>query len=530
MKRYYRQALLVFLTTLSFGCARKNFFAKTPVADPAVYQQLKEAPASVDSVTIQAGKHYKRSGFHNLFWGWHNRALWTAPVTVPVLDIEKEKGGLEIEKLGGGFQTTSLTLVDKNGFSYALRSLDKDPVEVLPKIWRKTFVANIIRDQTSAINPYGAFIIPPMAEAAAIPHSNPKLVYVHPSDNSFDEHQKLFSDKVFLIEEKYTNDKSITPEMGNAKDIVGSEKMLNNRFGKNSHFIDQKAFAKARLFDLFINDWDRHEGQWDWIEYKEDDETIYRPIPKDRDNSFYKFEDGLIPWLFSRNWAIRKFESFDDEYEDVYALMINSKFIDERALNEVTAEEFQELAKELQQALTDEVIERAVRQYPQAAYQLVGEKTIRMLKNRRDNLDKAAQEFYKHLAKEALVAGTDEDEDFEVKRLNDEETAVTITRDSDKKQIYHRVFKHSETELITLHGLAGDDKFKVEGEVNKGIKVVIVGGLGEDEIKDTSRVKQGRKSTYVYDTKRGTELEGDRETKDKRTHDVRVHAFDREGF
>ncbi|WP_187263250.1 hypothetical protein [Pontibacter beigongshangensis] len=532
MNYTFRQlCLLLFFSTLGFGCAKKNFFSKTPILGEEQYQQVKTAaPGTIDSVTLQAGSHYQRSGFHTLFWGKHYRDVWAAPVKVKVFNMKEAKGGLEIEKLGGGMQTTSLTLVDEDGFSYALRSLDKDPVEVLPKIWRKSFVANVIRNQTSAINPYGAFILPRMAEAAGIPHSKPELVYVLPSDTTFGEYNAEFQDRLFMIEEKYTDSNSITDELGDAEDVVSSKKMINKRFNKDSHFIDQRAFAKARLFDLLINDWDRHEGQWNWAEYKEDGETVYRPIPKDRDNAFFQFDDGIITWLFSRKWAIRKFESFDVRYKDVYALMMNASFIDERALPELTSRDFAELASELQAALTDQVIEEAVRQFPDSVYKLVGESTISKLKSRRDRLPAAAHEFYRILAKEALVVGTDEEDIFEVKRLNDEETSVTVFRGSDKKQLFHRIYNRSETDQITLHGLAEDDEFEVSGEVNKGIKVKIVGGRGEDEIKDTSRVKGLRRKTVVFDTIRGTELDAGPETKDKRKSDVRVHAFDREGF
>ncbi|TXK48048.1 hypothetical protein FVR03_08435 [Pontibacter qinzhouensis] len=527
-----RQLCLFFLLSASgFGCAKKNFFSKTPILGDSQYQKVQAAaPGTIDSVTVQAGSHYKRGGFHTFFWGKHYRDIWVAPVQVQVFNMNETKGGLEIEKLGGGMQTTSLTLTDKEGFSYALRSLDKDPIGVLPKFWQKTFVADVIRNQTSAINPYGALIIPGMAKAAGIPHANPELIYVLPTDTSFGEFNDQFQDRFFMIEEKYTDDNSITDDIADAEDIVSSKKMLKKRFNKDSHFIDQRAFAKARLFDLVINDWDRHEGQWNWAEYDEDGETIYRPIPKDRDNAFYQFDDGVITWLFSRKWAIRKFESFSEDYKDVYALAMNSSFIDQRALPELTAKDFAELATELQASLSDQVIEQAVRQFPDSVYKLVGESYIRKLKNRRDKLPEAAQEFYKILAKEALVVGTDEEDIFEVKRLNDDETAVTVWRASDKKQVYHRVFNRAETDLITLYGLAEDDEFKVSGEVNKGIKVKIVGGRGEDEMKDTSQVKGLRRKTIVYDTKRGTELEAGPETKDKRTSDVRVHAFDREGF
>ena len=524
------QGLLVIALVSSGGCARKNFFAKTPVVDAAVYEQLKQSPASIDSVTIKAGKHYKRGFLHRLFWGQHYRPVWDAPVKVPVLDLGSMYGGLKFEKLGGGFQTNSMTLSDSTGFTYALRSLDKDPVAVVPEVWRKTFVANVLRDQISATNPYGALTIAPMAEAAGIPHSTPQLVYVRPNDSRFGENEARFSDKVYMLEEKFNDENTITPALGDAVDIDGSGTVLNNRYGRDDVFIDQVAFGKARLFDMLIHDWDRHEGQWEWAQYKEDGNRIYRPIPKDRDNAFYRFQDGIIPWLFSRNWGIRKFESFDDEFNDVFALTVNSKFIDDRALSKLTRQQFDSLAKELQTAITDEVIERAVQQYPDSVYELIGETTKRKLINRRNTLPKAAEEFYEILAKEVLVAGTDLEEEFEVKRLNDEETEVTVRRKSDDRVTYHRVFYRSETELITLYGLAGDDEFKVSGEAKKGIKVKIVGGRGEDEIKDSSKVGGWGKKTWVYDTKRGTELEKGPDTKDKRTSDVRVHAFDREGF
>ncbi|MBC5993253.1 hypothetical protein [Pontibacter cellulosilyticus] len=522
--------ILIALALLFTGCVRKNFYAKTPLVNPEVRQKLEQNPQSVDSVVVQAGRHYKRGFLHRIFWGKHYRPVWAAPAKVPVFDMDTTKGGLEIEKLGGGYQTTSLTLKDKNGFTYALRSVDKDPELVLPKVWRNTFVLNILRDQISAINPYGALALPPMAKAAGIPHSSPELVYVRPNDSSFGEYEDKFSDKLFTIEEKYNDKRALTPELGDAIDIVNSSEVLNKRYEEDNHFIDQLAFAKARLFDILIHDWDRHEGQWEWAEYENKKNHIYRPIPKDRDNVFYRFQDGTIPWIFSRNWAIRKFESFDDEYNDIYALMINSKFLDERALSQVTRAQFDSLAKELQTSITDDVIARGVQNFPDSVYSLVGESTQRKLINRRNKLHEAADKAYEILAKEVLVVGTDLEDEFEVNRLDDEKTEVIVKRKSDDNVIYRRTFYRSETDLITLHGLAEDDEFKISGKVNEGIKIEIYGGRGEDEIKDESEVKRGGKKTWVYDTKRGTELEAGPTTKDKRKNDVRLHAFDREGF
>lgn len=522
--------LVVLLFFLFSGCVRKNFFAKTPVADPAIRQKLETAPNTIDSVVVQAGKHYDRSSFHNLIWGKHYRPVWAAPVKVPVFEMDTTKGGLKFEKLGGGFQTTSMTLVDKKGRQYALRTLDKDPYAVLPKIWRKSFALNILRDQTSAGNPYGALVAAPLAAAAGIPHSTPELVYVRPHDSDFGDYEARFSDRLFLLENKYDSEKDVTPDLGNATDIDGSGTVLHDRFEKDDVHIDQLAFAKARLFDMLINDWDRHEGQWEWAQYDQGNERIYRPIPKDRDNAFFQFQDGLVPWLFSRNWGIRKFESFHKDFTDVKALTINSEFIDQRALPELTQQQFDSLAHVLQSRLTDQVITQAVHHFPDAVFELAGPETIAKLKSRRDQLPKAAEAFYEILAEEPLVIGTDDEERFVVQRLNDDDTEVTMYRKSDDAVIYHRIFHRFETELISLYGLSGDDEFEVSGKVGKGIKVKIVGGRGEDEIKDTSDVRGWGKKTWVYDTKRGTELEAGPTTKDKRTDGVRVHAFDREGF
>ena len=173
-----------------------------------------------------------------------------------------------------------MTLADSTGFTYALRSLDKDPVSVVPKVWQKHSSRMCCADQISAINPYAALTVAPMAQAAGIPHSSPRLFYVHPADSAFGKNTERFSDHVYMLEEKFDDENTITPLLGDAVDIDGSGTVLNNRYGQDNVFIDQLAFGKARLFDLLIHDWDRHEGQWEWAQYKKKGNRIYRPIPR----------------------------------------------------------------------------------------------------------------------------------------------------------------------------------------------------------------------------------------------------------
>lgn len=532
LRKKMQYLVLLFILVISMcGCANEDFFQEDALATEAELEG--ETPAGPDSVWVVPGRHYDRSGFHRFFWGDHNREIWDIPVKLPVFKLDSIKGGFRVVDKGGGFQTTSFELQDSAGRLWAFRSVEKDPVEVVPPFWRKTFVANILRDQMSSANPYGALIVPVLAEAVGVHHSHPKLYYVPRNDASFGAYAPDVQGKIFMLEEKYKKPPDITPDFPEAEDFVGTEKALRLRYESNIHHFDQKEFARARLLDLLVGDWDRHKGQWEWAVQKEGADTYYVPIPKDRDQVFLEMGGGLIPAIATSKLLVRKFQSYDDDFSDVKGYMINAEFVDERFLNQLTLQEWQQIANDMQAALTDDVVERAVRQLPESVYNLTGESLLHNLKSRRDLLTKAATQMYRILAEEVTVAGSDEEEHFFVNRLDNSRTEVTVRRPASNgipsKQLYHRIFYQNETEEIILRGLAGDDVFVVKGKVDKAIPLKVYGGLGEDIITDSSSVAGLKKLTRIYDTERGNELYFGSEAQDRTTRDVRVHAYDREG-
>lgn len=529
--KHCRPLLLLLGSLCLSSCAEDDFFQKDARATAAELEG--KAPASPDSVWAVAGRHYDRSGFHRFFWGDHNRALWTTPVKVPVFKLDSIYGGLAVEEKGGGFQTTSFTLRDSLGRSFALRSIDKDPMDVLSPFWQKTFVANIVRDQTSAANPFGALVVPALAEATGVYHANSGIYYVPASDTSFGVHAPAVQGKLFLLQEKFESPADLTPAFGGAVAFADSEDALLNRYEQNTHHFDQKAFARARLLDLLVGDWDRHKGQWEWAVEKRGQEHIYLPVPKDRDQVFLRMGDGLVPSIATSKFLVRKFHSFDKDFDDVKAYMINSDFLDARLLHELSLPEWREIALDMQADLTNDVIERAFRQLPEPIYEQVGQQMFANLKSRRDLLPAIAEKMYSILAEEVTIPGTDAVEQFIVNRLDDEQTEVTMHRKATTgvpaRQLYHRIFNRRETKQITLHGLAGDDTFVVKGKVDEGILVKLNGGLGEDTFTDSSSVSGWKRMTRIYDTERGNEFYFGTEAKDMTTDDVRVHAYDREG-
>ena len=528
-----RKILLLIFIVLVIGSLIKLFFFSGITHKAAVSHPFRKADEP-GYIWASAGAQYHRSRLGEFFLGQHYRPVWTTLIKAPVLDISQENGGLRVGKMGGGQQTTSLGLIAPNGQTWVLRSLDKDPVNILPPFWRRTFFANLLRDQISASHPYGALIVSKLAEAAGLFHTNPKVVFVPAADTRFGPHRAKMGNKLFLLEEKYEDSAQVWPQFKGATVLLDSREMLQNRFQSQACRIDELAFARCRLFDLFIGDWDRHEGQWNWAAFPADSGVIYKPIPKDRDQAFSRYQDGLVPWILTRDFALRKFGQFDAQLPDVADYAVNAAFIDERALNTITLTDFRTLARDLKTKLTDQAITAAVKALPVPVYKISGPALIQRLKSRRQQLEQIATDYYRLLARHVIVPGTDQREKFEVNRLPAGEIQVKIYQLKPNGRVgkmqYQRLFRDTETAEITLHGLRGDDIFTVTGKVNRSIKVNLVGGLGKDEISDLSAVATNGKSTFVYDSRKGTKITWGPTSEDKTTDDLAVHNFDREGL
>ncbi|GJM27383.1 MAG: hypothetical protein DHS20C17_00180 [Cyclobacteriaceae bacterium] len=464
--------------------------------------------------------------------GENYRKAWKAKIEVPVFDIGREKGGFEIVKRGGGQQTRSLRLEAADGYQYVLRSVEKYAEKAIPEALLSTIGADLVQDQISASHPYAAFVIPPLAKAAEVYHTNPELFYI-PDDPRFGKHRVDFANTLVLHEERPNGNMKDMPNFGRSKKIIGTPDLLEDLYDDNDNVVDQQWVLKSRLFDMFIADWDRHDDQWRWAGFKQSGGRLFRPIPRDRDQAFFVSE-GFIMNKVQRKWAMPKFQGFDQKFKYVPGFNFNARYFDRDFLNEPSLQDWISTADSLQHRLTDEVIEQAIRQWPDPIYELDGEKVIDRLKSQRSNLKEYAIEQYLFLAQAVSVRGSNKKETFLVDRLDDQRTRVRMykrTKDDDLDElIYDRTFMHDETKEVRLYGLDGDDLFIVQGSVKKGMLVRIIGGAGLDEIKDQSQVRGLRNLTKVYDTKQGNLLEVGSETKDLTSNRANVNAYNRYDF
>jgi len=487
---------------LGSGCVRRHYFQPDARVGPTAAAPL---PPAADSVLAVAGRQYdERSGLHRVFFGQHYRPVWAAPVRVPVLKLNTAApGGLKAGKPGGGYQSISMTLEGADGREYALRALDKAPDKTLPVLLRKTFLLNVIRDATSAANPYGALTVPPLAQALGVPHSHPRLVYIRPDASALGEASTRFQGKVALLEEKYDGPADRTPELAQATTFLDSDEMLKKVYMTPAAAIDQRAFLRARLLDVWLGDWDRHEGQWQWAEYKQPGGVRFQAIPKDRDQVYFRFQDGAIPWLMSRSFLVPRFQTFAPDYHNVRGLVSQAHFIDQRGLSQMRRADFQQMAAELQRRLPDTLIERAARRLPPAVYALEGPRLAVALKARRAALPQAADEFYLALNRKAVVGGTAQAERFVVRRYADStvvriEGGLQVTGQGKAAKVsfpvhFQRTYLASETKRLTLEELGGDDELDVK-TLTKGhpMPLDIYGGPGADALALSGSTKQLR--------------------------------------
>ncbi len=513
---------------------RKKLYNKPVYNKTQEQAKLNLADFSDSIVNVQLSNEYEAGKLKRWWKGANYRDLWSAKVHLPVFDIGTEKGGLKILKRGGGMQTRSIRMKNPDGKQYVLRSMNKYVERALPGNFKNTFIVNMVQDAISEAHPYSAVTVPPMADAIGVMHTNPKVVWV-PDDPRLGVYRQDLANGVYLFEERPSGKWKNLDSFGNSKDIVSTDEVIKNIYKKHGHSVDQEAVLKARLFDLLINDWDRHDDQWRWASFKKKSKTVYRPIPRDRDQVFF-VNEGVLPWLASRKWINPKFQDFGPTITNVSGLAFNARYFDRSFLTEPNLDTWLNTANTIQQQITDSVIGVALKKMPDEIYQLSGEEIKNKLISRKEKLHDYAKEYYLVLAEAVDIVGTEDRELFEANRLPNGNIDLSVIALSDKKgkekeQIYHREFSYDETKEIRLYGLGGKDKFVINGKAEKGIKVRIIGGKGNDSISDYSKINGFSKKTVVYDRKdKKNSIHKGPETKLKLSNHKEVNLYDRKQF
>jgi hypothetical protein len=442
--------------------------------------QVKDA-APGRTVEVTAGPHYKAGGLHRFFLGDDYRDLWTMPIRVEVLDLSAYAGGLRPVMRVGGQETKGLAFKGADGRDYTFRGLDKDPGGILPADLQGTIAERLVQDQIASAHPAGPVIVGPLLEAAGVLHVTPRLV-VMPDDPALGEFRPVFAGLLGFIEEYPQPAAKDRPGFGGSAEIINGTEMLKRLRESPRTRVDPKAFLRARLMDLFIGDWDRHLKQWRWARVP--GQSLWQPIPEDRDQAFSRFEGLVLRMARPRQ---PRFVDFGSEYPGIVGLTFNGWDQDRRVLTELEKPVWDEIAADLKARLTDAVIDDAARKMPEEYYRQDGARLTQALKARRDALPAEATRFYRHLAREVYMEGTDQAEAAQIRRLEGGDVEVALApAEGGGEPFFRRRFHPSETHEVRIDLRGGNDRVTVTGGRAGAIVVRVVGGSGEDVFDDSA--------------------------------------------
>lgn len=439
-------------------------------AAPAMAQDQATA-----TVLVTPGVHYDTGWLHRFFFGDHYRDLWATPIEVEELDLARVGGGLTPTQRCGGQQTRCLRFKGKDGREYVVRSVDKDPKALLPPELHGTIAQRIVQDQISSAHPAGALVAAPLVDAAGLPHTNPRLVQVPPNAplDTFADYAGL----VGLFEERPGDgpDDLVVP---GAVRVISADNLFKRTEDSSRDRVDAEQLLRARLVDVFIGDWDRHRDQWRWATFDSVAPRTWRPIPRDRDQAFVRF-DGLL-LLVARSQA-PQLVNFGPKYPAMVGLTWNGRELDRRFLSALEWPAWEGTAAELQRALSDSIIEHAVAQMPAAFLPLDSARLAGALKSRRDRLPDAARSYYRLLAREVDLQGTDEADLVIVEPDGKRSARISIAPRKDPEHPWFtRVFHRGETGEVRLYLNGAGDTVDVRGKVPFTLRVI--GGKGNDAV------------------------------------------------
>ncbi|MGK2860574.1 MAG: BamA/TamA family outer membrane protein [Chitinophagaceae bacterium] len=471
---------------------------------------IKDSAVIKGTTVVIPGIEYKRSGYHNMFWGYNYRTEWSTAFRAENFYLDTANGGLTPIKEGGGRQSKSLRLKDAEGKEYVLRSVNKDFGRGL-KDMQGTFIHRIAKDEVSIGHPYAAITIMPMARALGIYHTLPKIVFV-PKQSSLKEYSDEYGDQLYLFERRPDENQEDAYQFGYSKNVIGSEKLMEKIHENHDNQVDDISFLRARLFDMVIGDWGRHPDNWRWAEFEEEDRTIYKPVPRDRDQAYTKI-DGFYPNL--AGFFLRQIQGFGYTVKKAGGWNFPGRPLDRKFLNELPLDEWITQAKDLQLLLTDSLVESSIRLMPPELFQINGQIIIDKIKSRRGHLQEYAKEYYDYLTKKVTILGSGKKELIQVNVLPDKKVAVDIYG-INKEDIqndtpyYSRQFDAGETRELFIYGLGKKDLISIQGERKTRIKIHMIDPEDKDSILGTNKKTGGIRfyngEKFEYDTLRDKKI------------------------
>jgi hypothetical protein len=149
-----------------------------------------------------------KGNLYKKLWGKRYRNDYSTKVNAPTVDLDTLYGGLTPIRKGGGHQSISLRLEDKEGREYVMRALRKNAVQYLQSVafkdqyiegqFDETYTESLLLDIFTGAHPYAPFTVGKLSEAVGVFHTNPVLYYVQ-KQNALGQYNDEFGDELYMI-------------------------------------------------------------------------------------------------------------------------------------------------------------------------------------------------------------------------------------------------------------------------------------------------------------------------------------------
>ena len=467
------------------------------LSQPIFVKQLKsvvktESATSIDTnyriqsnvVTVVTNEKVDAGPLKDILFGRNYRTEWTQPINIEVLDIGKEAGGLRPIRQSGGTNLRVLTLEDKKGKQWQLRSIERFPQNVIPSDLRVP-VDLSKEDAVSASYPFASLIVSDLQKSAGVPAVQRKVVFV-PDDPRLMRFKNDFANSLAILEEREPKEVVTT---------VNTDDLVVRLQDNNNNAVDQRKVLRARLLDNFVMDFNRNENQFTWATYDTGRNRIYYPVPQNPSQAFF-VNQGIIPWLSRRILSMPEIQGFKSKASNINSFNKTAYNFDHQFLNALTEQEWSDEIDSFLKDVDDNALIYAAGCQP---YSMVCENAsdiLTTLQDRRKYFKDEMLRYYKFLSETVTVAGSKERERFSIDITGDGTVKLTIQGIGPgiPTKIFERTFDPKVTKEIRIYGLEGNDSFTVDGGSTR-IEFRLIGGPGEDVFVNRS---SGNKAT-VYD-------------------------------
>lgn len=493
------------------------------------------------TASVYSKEMTQKSWYHKFLFGKHYRNYYSMPITAKTATLDTLFGGVKPIGEGNEHQSKSLILEDKKGKEYVMRALKKSTSRFIQSVvfkdqyilneFDKTFAEHFLYDFYTTAHPYLPFAVGNLTEKIGLPHTNPLLYYI-PKQPLLKSYNAIYGDQLYLVEEVPANNPINAKDFGKPLQILSTRAVMEKLREDEKYTIDEPEYIKARLFDMLIGDWNRKSDQWSWGEYKEGKKTVYKPIPRFRDQAFPKY-DGFLLSILMNMPVVRHQQTFRENIKNIKWLNRDAYSQDIAFLKTSSEQDWVKQAKYIEEHLTDADIDAAFTNLPKEVQDKTIDDIKRILKIRKTKLQQYTKEYYNVLQKTVLLVGTDKKDKFLITHTERNKTEVSVYRIKKEGDslLYTKQFTADKTKNIWIYGLDDDDVFYVKGDPKSTIKIRLIGGQNHDNytVENGKKIKiydfKSKEDSYSVDRRTQTNLSDDYEPNHYDYNKVKYNVF-----